>query len=80
MEYLRITRDDVWTQFSWGRQSVCQQRGTHHALGSPPDTVEQCSLPEWQERETTGTGSKPALRHSVAPPPAPASSADSVDP
>jgi hypothetical protein len=28
-----------------GRQSVCQQRGTRHGLGSPPDTLEECFPP-----------------------------------
>jgi len=27
-------RDDVRTQFSFGRQSACQQHGTHYGLGS----------------------------------------------
>jgi hypothetical protein len=38
-------RDDVRAQFSLGRQSACQQRGTHHGLGSPSDTSEECFLP-----------------------------------
>jgi hypothetical protein len=44
-EYLQVTPRPRRTEFSLRRQSACQQRGTHHGLGSPSDTLEECFLP-----------------------------------